>query len=195
MDQQAIIKEFEDAQAILRGHFILSSGLHSDTYLQCARVLMNASRAERLCNALAKKIVNSLSNINFDIIVSPAMGGVIVGYEMGRQLNIPSVFCERANGVFALRRGFNIPNNANVLIVEDVLTTGKSSKEAFTCVEENGGKVVAIASLIDRSNAPLNLEVPFISLLRIEAKTYAEETLPAHLKNMEATKPGSRNLA
>ncbi|MFV9875646.1 MAG: orotate phosphoribosyltransferase [Rickettsiales endosymbiont of Dermacentor nuttalli] len=194
MDQNAIIKEFEYAQAILKGHFILSSGLYSNTYLQCARVLMNANRAEKLCKALAHKIKQSLPKIKFDIIVSPAMGGIIVGYEMGRQLNIPSVFCERVNGVFTLRRGFNLPRNANVLVVEDVLTTGKSSKESFTCVEENGGQVVALASLIDRSTNPIDLGVPFISILKIEAKTYTKETLPDSLKNLEAVKPGSRNL-
>ena len=153
MNDNDIMAEFEAAEAILRGHFILSSGLHSDTYLQCARVLMNPKRADKLCAALAQKLRATLKDERIDLVVAPAMGGVVVGYEMGRQLGLETIFCERENGEFALRRGFAIQPGARVLMVEDVVTTGKSSLEAVKCVEAAGGTVVAEVSLIDRSNA------------------------------------------
>ncbi|MBN8828747.1 MAG: orotate phosphoribosyltransferase [Sphingobacteriia bacterium] len=192
MNNAQILKEFEDAEAILKGHFILSSGLRSDTYLQCARVLMNPNRAERLCKALAEKIKSQLSNLTIDMVVSPAMGGVVVGFELARQLNVESLFCERVDGVFNLRRGFNIPKGAKILVVEDVVTTGKSSIETFECIKQNGGEVVAEACLIDRSNGKANLGVPLISLMQLEVATYDPNNLPEHLKNIPAIKPGSR---
>src|SRR5690606_2247583 len=140
MKREDVIREFEEAEAILRGHFILSSGRHSDTYLQCARVLMEASRAERLCSALAKKVREAFGD-GIDLIVSSAMGGVVVGYEMGRQLGIPAIFCERVDGSFTLRRGFTLQPGSRVLVVEDVVTTGKSSRETFDCIHELGGEV------------------------------------------------------
>lgn len=194
MNQSEIIAEFNEAQAILRGHFVLSSGLHSDTYLQCARVLMNPKRAERLCKALANQVLNALFNQAIDVVVAPAMGGVVVGYEMARQLHVEGVFCERENGVFALRRGFSLPKAAKVLLVEDVVTTGKSSLEAVACIEEAGGVVVAEASLIDRSGGAHGLPFPLISLLTLDVKTYTEDALPAHLQSIPAVKPGSRFL-
>lgn len=195
MEKEQILKEFRAADAILSGHFILSSGLHSDTYLQCARVLMDAKRAERLCAALAKKVISSLGENAIDIVASPAMGGVIVGYEMGRQLCKPSVFCERENGEFTLRRGFAIEKGANVLIVEDVVTTGKSSLEAINCIRNNGGNVVAEACLVDRSNSTADLGIPLFALMTLEVKTYSADNLPPELQEMPGVKPGSRWLA
>lgn len=192
LSEAEIMKEFEEAQAILRGHFILSSGLHSDTYLQCARVLMKPARAEKLCAALVEKIEDKFGTQAFDMVVSPAMGGVVVGYEVARQLGIPSLFCERVDGVFTLRRGFEIPEGAKVLVVEDVVTTGKSSKETFVCVEQFGGKVVGEAALIDRSNGAADLGVPLVTLLALEVPTYQPDQLPEHLKSVPAVKPGSR---
>lgn len=194
MNKDKVLQEFEDAEAILRGHFILSSGLHSDTYLQCARVLMDTRRADRLCSSLAKKIIKNIGNIKIDMVVAPAMGGVIVGYEMGRQLNIPTVFCERVDGKFTLRRGFEIRKGANILLIEDVVTTGKSSIEAVECVRSLGGKVIAEGCLIDRSNGQANLGFPLISLTSLEVKTFDENNVPESLKEVPAIKPGSRWL-
>ena len=195
LKEQEILQEFADAKAILQGHFILSSGLHSDTYMQCARVLMQPKRAEKLCAELAKKIRDQLGKNFADIVVAPAMGGVIVGYEMGRQLGLPTIFCERVNGQFELRRGFELAKDARVLVIEDVITTGKSSLETFELVKKFGAKVVAEASLVDRSNDE-NLEekmgVPVVSLLTIEVKTFDENNVPEELKNIPAIKPGSR---
>lgn len=194
MQEQDIIREFEAAEAILRGHFILSSGLHSDTYLQCARVLMNPARAERLCHALAKRVKETLGANAIDMVVAPAMGGVVVGYEMGRQMGVDTIFCERENGKFTLRRGFTIPQGARILLVEDVVTTGKSSLETVECIQAYGATVVAEASLIDRSNGGHDLPFPLISLLTLDVKTYQPDALPAHLQAIPAVKPGSRWL-
>lgn len=191
MNDEAIINEFMDAEAILKGHFILSSGLHSDTYLQCARVLMNPARADRLCKALAEKIKAVLGTVP-DMVVAPAMGGVVVGYEMGRQLGIETIFCERENGEFALRRGFTIPQGAKILLVEDVVTTGKSSLEAVACIHAHGGEVVAEASLINRSGLDNPMPFPLISLLKLEVATFDKNNVPEHLTSIPAIKPGSR---
>lgn len=193
MEHAAILKEFEDAQAILKGHFILSSGLHSDTYMQCARVLMDAKRGERLCHALAEK-VHAAGFGNIDMVVAPAMGGVIVGYELARQLGVPSIFCERQDGEFTFRRGFSFPKGARILMVEDVVTTGKSSIEAMECVKAHGGFVVGEASLVDRRDEKAALPVELVSLLKIEVNTWFEDNLPPHLQNTPAEKPGSRWL-
>lgn len=194
MTQDAILQEFKDAEAILKGHFILSSGLHSDTYMQCARVLMDGKRADRLCAALADKV--RASGLQFDMIVAPAMGGVVVGYEMGKQLGVESIFCERVDGSFTLRRGFQIPRNARVLVVEDVVTTGKSSLETFKCIAAHGGKVVGECSLVDRSNgeAASILGVPLISLLEVNVRTFENNNVPKDLADIPAEKPGSRFL-
>ncbi len=193
MNDQQILQEFKDAGAILSGHFILSSGLHSSTYLQCARVLMDALRGERLCKALADKI--RAGGHTFDAIVAPAMGGVVVGYEMGRQLKIPTMFCERVDGKFELRRGFSLEQGARILIVEDVVTTGKSSMEAVACVKELGAEPLAVCSLIDRrSNNDTSLTLPLISLLKLDVPTFKPDALPEELKNIPAVKPGSRFL-
>lgn len=195
LKEQEILQEFALSKAILKGHFILSSGLHSDTYMQCARVLMDAKRAEKLCAALAQKIIEKLGKNFADIVVAPAMGGVVVGYEMGRQLGLPSIFCERVNGQFEFRRGFSLPENARVLVVEDVITTGKSSLETFSLINKSGGKIVAETSLVDRSgevDLQEKMGVPVISLLKINVKTFDENNIPDDLKNIEAVKPGSR---
>jgi len=193
--EQEILQEFEQAKAILKGHFILSSGLHSDTYMQCARVLMDAKRSEKLCAELAKKIENKLGKNFADIVLAPAMGGVIVGYEMGRQLGLPTIFCERVNGQFELRRGFELEKDARVLVVEDVITTGKSSLETFELVKKFGAKIVAEASLVDRSgeeDLQDKMGVVVISLLKVNVKTFDENNVPKELKNIPAIKPGSR---
>lgn len=194
LENSTLLEEFKNAQAILKGHFILSSGLHSDTYMQCARVLMDAKRADRLCSALAEKVRHA--GIKFDMVVAPAMGGVVVGYEMGRQLNVESIFCERVDGNFTLRRGFRIPQGANILVVEDVVTTGKSSLETFKCIEANGGKVVGECCLIDRSNgeAEKTLGVPLVSLLEVNVRTFDAHNIPEDLASIQAEKPGSRFL-
>lgn len=193
MNEQQVLQEFKDAEAILSGHFILSSGLHSTTYLQCARVLIDARRAERLCKALAERI--GKAGFTFDAIVAPAMGGVVVGYEMGRQLNLPSMFCERVDGKFELRRGFTLEKGQRVLIVEDVVTTGKSSMEAVACVKEHGAEALAVCSLIDRrSNNDTSLTLPLISLLKLDIPTFKPDALPEELKSTPAVKPGSRWL-
>ena len=194
MNEQEIMAEFEAAQAILRGHFILSSGLHSDTYLQCARVMMDAARGGCLCKALADKIKRELPDAQFDMVVAPAMGGVVVGYEMGRQLGVPTIFCERQDGKFTLRRGFDIEDGARVLLVEDVVTTGKSSLETVTCIEDFGGKVVAEASLVDRRDEHSILPFPLISLLKVEVATFEPTKIPDALAEIPAIKPGSRWL-
>lgn len=195
ISQDIFLQEFLDARAILRGHFILSSGLHSDTYLQCARVLMDGARAQRLCQALAKKIIDRMRPNFADIVVSPAMGGVVVGYEIGKQLNIPAIFCERVDGQFQFRRGFEIYKNARVLVVEDVITTGKSSLETFECVQKMGGEIVAEACLVDRTNyedITEKLGIPVVSLLRLDVKVFNPNSVPAELANIPAIKPGSR---
>lgn len=195
MNESDIIHEFTASGAILKGHFILSSGLHSDTYLQCARVLMDPARADRLCASLAAKIRAELPHAEFDIVVAPAMGGVVVGYEMGRQLGLPSIFCERENGSFTFRRGFALERGSRVLVVEDVVTTAKSSLEAMECIRAQGGEIVAEACLIDRGEGAKNLPVPLVSLLKLSVPAFQPDALPSHLAGTPAIKPGSRWLA
>jgi orotate phosphoribosyltransferase len=192
-DEQ-ILAEFRDADALLEGHFILSSGLRSPRYLQCARVLMDPARAERLARALAAKLPADLRE-SIDVVISPAMGGVIIGHEMGRALGRPAMFVERPEGVFHLRRGFSLEPGQRVLMVEDVVTTGLSSKEAIAAVEEAGGKVIAEAALVDRSGGTADLGVPFHPLIRIDVPTYDANDLPEELAKIPAIKPGSRVAA
>ena len=193
MTEQDILQEFRDAGALLEGHFILSSGLRSGVYLQCALVLKSPQRADRLCSALAEKVRARFGDA-FDMVVSPAMGGVVVGYEMGRQLGLDAIFTERVDGNFTLRRGFSIPAGAKVLMVEDVVTTGLSSRECIATIEASGGKVVGAACLIDRSNGKADVGVPLISLLALHAPTYESTSLPPELAAIPAIKPGSRGL-
>lgn len=193
MNKEDVLNEFRDAKALLEGHFLLSSGLHSEMYLQCARVMMDPVRGARVCAALADKIKATIED-NIDIVISPAMGGVVVGYEMGRQLGVQAIFTERVNGEFELRRGFEIPKGANVLMAEDIVTTGLSSKECIETIKAYGGNVVAASCLIDRSNGKVDVGVPLVSLLGLEIPAYSEDNLPAHLKDKKAIKPGSRDL-
>ena len=189
-----ILDEFRDAGALLEGHFILSSGLRSAKYLQCARVLMDPSRAERLASALADKLPRIVRD-QIDVVVSPAMGGVIIGHEMGRALGRPAMFLERPEGVFELRRGFRLEPGAKVLMVEDVVTTGLSSREAIDAVRVAGGEVVAEAALVDRSSGKADLGVPFFPLIRIDVPTYTADAVPPELASIPAVKPGSRAAA
>src|SRR5437762_7603420 len=194
MTEQQILEEFRAADALLEGHFILSSGLRSPRYLQCARVLMDPARAERLARALAAKLRADVRD-QIDCVVSPAMGGVIIGHEMGRALGKPAMFVERPQGVFELRRGFRLQLGERVLLVEDVVTTGLSSREAIAAIEAAGGKVVAAASLVDRSGGTVDLGVPYIQLIRIDVPAYPADELPPELAAIPPTKPGSRAAA
>jgi len=191
MTDEDVLSEFRAAGALLEGHFLLSSGRHSAHYLQCARVLMNPDRAGRLAVALAAKLPRELRS-KIDKVVSPAMGGLIVGHEMGRALNVDAVFVERPTGTFELRRGFNIEPGEKVLMVEDVVTTGLSSREAIKAVEEEGGKVVALACLVDRTGGDVEFDVPFQPLVSLTFPTYAEDELPPELAATPVVKPGSR---
>ena len=194
MTEEDVLKEFRDADALLEGHFILSSGLRSPRYLQCARLLMDPARAERIARALAAKLPESIRS-DIDLVVSPAMGGVIIGHEMGRALGKPAVFVERPEGRFELRRGFRIDRGAKVLMVEDVVTTGLSSREAIKAIEEAGGEVIAAASIVDRSGGGVDLGVPYTSLIRIDVPTYEADALPPDLAAIPPIKPGSRAAA
>lgn len=194
MSDEDILAEFRTAGALLEGHFILSSGLRSPKYLQCARVLMDPARAERLAQALAAKLPKIVRD-QIGAVVSPAMGGVIIGHEMGRALGKPAMFLERPRGSFELRRGFRLEPGAKVLMVEDVVTTGLSSREAIEAVRAASGEVIAEAALVDRSAGEANLGVPFYPLIRIDVPTYEANAVPAELAAIPAVKPGSRAAA
>jgi orotate phosphoribosyltransferase len=186
-----VLAEFRSSGALLEGHFRLSSGRHSGHYLQCARVLMNPARAERLARAVVARIpADVLAQV--DVVVSPAMGGIIIGQEIARVLGKDSMFLERPEGVFHLRRGFALEKGARVLMVEDVVTTGLSSREAIDAVAREGGEVIAECSLIDRSEGTADLGVPFYPLAAFNFPTYAEDDIPAELAAVAVTKPGSR---
>jgi orotate phosphoribosyltransferase len=192
MTKDEVIGEFRQAGALLEGHFLLSSGLHSASYLQCARVMMDARRGARLCATLAARIVERLGAGAIDAVVSPAMGGVVVGYEMGRQLGVPAMFTERVDNSLTLRRGFGLAKNARVLMAEDIVTTGKSSRECIDCITEHGGLVVAASCLIDRSDGAVDLGVPLFALAGLKLPTYEADKLPPELASSPAVKPGSR---
>lgn len=191
MTEDEVLAEFRSCHALLEGHFKLSSGRHSAHYLQCARVLMNGERASRLALALAQRLPRDLRS-KIDLVISPAMGGLIIGHEMGRALGKDAIFVERPTGTFELRRGFTIPAGARVLMVEDVVTTGLSSREAMDCVRAEGGEIVAEAALVDRSAGSVDLGVPFYPLVAINFPTYAEDEVPPELAAVPVTKPGSR---
>lgn len=191
MDDEEILAEFRASNALLEGHFLLSSGRHSAHYLQCARVLMDPDRASRLAAALGQKIPRDLRK-SITRVVSPAMGGIIIGHEMGRALGTEALFVERPEGTFEFRRGFALDQGDQVLLVEDVVTTGLSSREAIKAVEAAGGKVVAAASLVDRSGGEVDLGVPFYPLIALNFPTYAPDDLPPELAATPAVKPGSR---
>jgi orotate phosphoribosyltransferase len=191
MTDEEVLHEFRSCEALLEGHFKLSSGRHSAHYLQCARVLMNPDRAGRLARALAQKLPRDL-RAAIDVVVSPAMGGLIIGHEMGRALGKDALFLERPDGTFELRRGFRLEPGARVLMVEDVVTTGLSSREAIAAVAREGGEVIAEAALVDRSHGSADLGVPFYPLIDINFPSYAEDEVPPELAAIPVTKPGSR---
>ncbi|MFM5930734.1 MAG: orotate phosphoribosyltransferase [Novosphingobium sp.] len=191
MQDEEVLAEFRASKALLEGHFLLSSGRHSAHYLQCARVLMDPDRASRLAVALAGKLPRDTRK-QIAKVISPAMGGVIIGHEMGRALGVEAMFVERPTGTFELRRGFSLEPGDKVLMVEDVVTTGLSSREAIRCIEEAGGEVIAAAALIDRSAGSVDLGVPFFPLIALNFPTYAPDELPPELASSEAVKPGSR---
>lgn len=194
MTDDEILDEFRAADALLEGHFILSSGLRSPRYLQCARVLMDPARAERLAKELAAKLPSHIRE-QIQAVVSPAMGGVIIGHEMGRALGRPAMFVERPQGTFELRRGFHLEPGTKVLMVEDVVTTGLSSREGIEAVCQAGGDVIAEAALVDRSAGKADLGIPFFPLIRIDVPTYEADALPPELASIRAIKPGSRAAA
>lgn len=194
MTEDEVLAEFRAAGALLEGHFILSSGLHSPRYLQCARVLMDPMRASRLATALAGTIPRELRS-QIEIVVSPAMGGVIIGHEMGRALGTEALFVERPTGSFELRRGFRLKDGQKVLLVEDVVTTGLSSREAMKAIAEAGGEVIAAASLVDRSGGTADMGVPFFPLVQLNVPSYDPAELPEELAAIPAEKPGSRAAA
>jgi len=179
----------KETDAFLEGHFLLSSGKHSNGYVQCAKLLMYPDKAEIVVN----KIVNKLEGIDFDIVVGPAMGGVIVSYEIGRQTGKPSIFVERENNEMKLRRGFTIEKGQKVLIAEDVVTTGKSAYEAIQLVEEAGGEVVGIGCIVDRSNG--EIKYPIYSGIELDISTYEANNCPLCKENIPVVKPGSRKIA
>ena len=190
-DSLAVLKK---TKALLEGHFVLSSGLHSPQYVQCAKLLSYPKKSEEFCKSLSTKIKKKFKKI--DIILSPAMGGIVIGYIVGNLLNKETIFCERVNGKFTLRRGFSIKKNSKVLIVEDVITTGKSSLECARLVKKYKSKVVGYACLINRSSKP-SLKIKnknIVSQIKLEIPTYKKNDLPIELKKIPITKPGSRYL-
>ena len=186
------LKILKETNAVIEGHFILSSGLHSPKYVQCAQLMSKPSQALQICESLAEKIKNELDE--FDLILSPAMGGIIVGYELGKLLNKKTIFSERVNGEFKLRRDFKIKKGSKVLIVEDVITTGKSSLECSKLVTFNKGIIVGYASIIDRSNGKSDIKNKIVSQVEINIPTYQKDKLPKELLSIPPIKPGSRNL-
>ena len=187
------LKILKETKALLEGHFILSSGLHSNKYIQCAKLLSLPKKAESICSSLCEKIKANIDKI--DLVLSPAIGGIVIGYEVGRRLNIETIFAERFDNELTLRRGFNIPEHSNVLIVEDVITTGKSALECFEIIKKSNSNLAGYACIIDRSDEKLLIKDKIISQIKLEIKTYKEDELPSDLKKITPTKPGSRNLS
>jgi orotate phosphoribosyltransferase len=194
MTLDEVLKEFRKSGALLEGHFILTSGLHSDRYLQKSLVFTNAKATTKLIKALANKVRKEVKT-PFSAIISTAIGGIVPGYEMGRQLNLPAYFVERVDGEFQLRRNFTLTKNQPVLIVDDIVSTGTSIKECLVAVKKAGGKPVAVAALVDRTGGKIKVGVPFISLAEWKVPAWPADKLPPHLKNTPAVKPGSRGLA
>ena len=185
------LKVLKKTNALLEGHFVLSSGLHSPQYIQCAKLLSNPKLSEKFIRSLASKIKKKIKKI--DIVLSPAMGGIIIGYEIGKLLGKETIFCERVNKKFTLRRGFSIKKNSNVLIVEDVITTGKSSLECVKLIKKSNAKLVGFACLIDRTSKT-KLKNEIISQVKLKIPTYNKKNLPSFIKEIPVTKPGSRFL-
>jgi orotate phosphoribosyltransferase len=193
MTEEEVLAEFRASEALLQGHFILSSGKHSASYLQCARVLMSPDRAARLAVAVAQNLPRDI-RAAVDIVVSPAMGGIIIGHEVGRALNVDAIFLERPHGTFELRRGFAIKPGQKVLMVEDVVTTGLSSRQAMEAVREAGGEVIAEAALVDRSAGEAELGVPFFPLVSLNFPVFEPDALPPEMAAIPPEKPGSRKI-
>ncbi|MDA7948266.1 MAG: orotate phosphoribosyltransferase [Hyphomicrobiaceae bacterium] len=192
MNKDELLDEMRAAEALLEGHFVLSSGNHSSAYVQCARFLMDADRAGRACAALAEMVRARVGEV--DLVFAPAMGGVVIGYEMGRQLGKPSIFFERVDGEFTLRRGFDIAAGARSLMVEDVVTTGLSSRECIAAAQKHGADVVAGCCLIDRSDGRADIGVPLVALAAVDLPIFPADQVPENLKDVPAVKPGSRGL-
>jgi len=187
------LKILKKTDALLDGHFVLSSGLHSSKYIQCAKLLSYPHLAKNICLSLSKKINQNYKNI--DLILSPAIGGIIIGYEIGKLLNKETIFCERVKDTFKLRRGFNIKKKNKVLIIEDVITTGKSSLECLKLIKKAGAKVIGFACIIDRSNKKnLKIKQKIVSHMKIEVPTFNKNKLPSKLKSIPISKPGSRHV-
>jgi orotate phosphoribosyltransferase len=192
MTPTEVLDEFRAAGALLEGHFVLTSGLHSSVFLQKMFVFMDPVRTERLCRALADKIAARFGQV--DVVVSPAVGGIVPGYETARHLGAKAIFVEREAGAFALRRGFVVPEGARVVMVEDIVTTGLSSRECLASISEQPGTILGAACLIDRSGGTADLGVPLVSLVTLDIPNYPADRLPPELAAIPASKPGSRNL-
>ena len=193
MTPEQVLKEFRKAEALLEGHFKLSSGLHSRAYLQCARVLMQPKRAAKLAKALAAQITANVKG-DIDAVVAPAMGGLIIGHEVARALNVDSMFLERVDGEFTLRRGFALEGKPRMVMIEDIVTTGLSSREAIAAIAAHGGNVVGAGCLIDRSGGAADIGVTLSSLAAITVESFEADNVPADLNDIPAVKPGSRGL-
>jgi orotate phosphoribosyltransferase len=192
LSSSEVVHLFRECGALLEGHFLLSSGMHSAYYLQCARVLMDPGRAMRMCAALIARLRRELPDLEVDAVVAPALGGVVLGYELARQLGVPSLFVEREGGRFGLRRGFALAPGTRVLLAEDVVTTGLSSRECMACVMAEGAVFVAAVCLIDRSGGRADLGVPLVALAELDFPVYPPDRLPPELAARPAVKPGSR---
>jgi len=187
------LKILKETEALLEGHFILSSGLHSKQYIQCAKLLSHPKKAKIICSSLCEKIIKNFSKI--DIILSPAIGGIVVGYEIGRQLNTKTIFAEKDEGKLVLRRGFEIDKNSNVLVVEDVITTGQSALSCSSIIKSNKANLIGYACIIDRSNEKSVIKDKIISEIKFNIETFSKNNIPEDLKNIAAVKPGSSNLS
>ncbi|MBN9308992.1 orotate phosphoribosyltransferase [Devosia sp.] len=194
MTTQEVLDLFRESGALLEGHFILSSGLRSPIFLQKARVFMHPAKAEKLCRALAQKI-RAAGYGDVSQIVSPAVGGIIPGYETARHLGVPAIYTERVNGVFELRRGFELQPGEKVIVVEDIVSTGVSIRECIEAIRQTGANVVAAACLIDRSAGEADVGVPLVSLVQYKVPAYPADALPPELAAIPAIKPGSRGLS
>ncbi|MEM8771266.1 MAG: orotate phosphoribosyltransferase [Pseudomonadota bacterium] len=194
MNSQEALDIFKDVGALQKGHFVLSSGLHSDTYLNKSIVSMYPDRTERLCKALADKLTDAVEG-PIDFIVSPAMGAIIYGYETARHAGVPFMFLERVDGEFQLRRGFSVYQGARIVVVEDIVSTGLSAREAIAAVRAAGGDVLALGCLVDRSAGAVDVGAPIIPLAELKVDAWPADALPAHLKDKPAVKPGSRGVS
>lgn len=189
LTKEQVLEIFDKTGGVLKGHFRLTSGRHSDTYMQCAKLFVDTKSSELLCSSLAEK----LADVPCEMVISPAVGGILMGYEMARQLGVPNIFAERENGEMTFRRGFSVPKGCNVIVVEDVVTTGGSVKEVVKLVQESGANVSAVASIVDRSNGKVDFGVKFVNLISMDVVSYEPENCPICKEgNIPLYKPGSR---